>query len=101
MVVDNAQPFAKLCKAACKLNATAVCLDVAWLTRMGNQVIIQELSSPLADVARAQHVSLHPLGELIYGNKEVAISGPRLIEIDPLHIDALSDEWCTTFVCLA
>ena len=45
VVVDDAQPFTKLCEAACKLGAI-VCPDVAWLAPTGNQVIIQELSSP-------------------------------------------------------
>ena len=39
VVVDDAQPFTESCKAAHKLG-TVVCLDVAWLALMGNQVII-------------------------------------------------------------
>ena len=39
VVMDDAQPFAQSCKAACKLSAIAG-LDVVWLAPMGNQVII-------------------------------------------------------------
>ena len=39
VVIDNAQPFAQLCKAACKLSAI-VGLDVVQLAPMGNQVIV-------------------------------------------------------------
>ena len=45
VVMDNAQPFAELCKAAHKLG-TIVGLDVAQLAPMGNQVIVQELGCP-------------------------------------------------------
>ena len=44
-VMDDAQPFSELCKAAHKLG-TIVSLDVARLTPMGNQVIIQEFGRP-------------------------------------------------------
>ena len=47
VVVDNAQPFTELCKAACRLGEV-VYLDVVWLAPMGNQVIIQKLGSPPA-----------------------------------------------------
>ena len=47
VVVDDAQPFTELCEAAHKLSAN-VYLDVVWLAPTGNQVIIQELSSPPA-----------------------------------------------------
>ena len=46
VVVDNAQLFAELCKAASKLHAI-VCLDIVWLAQAGNQIIIQELGEPL------------------------------------------------------
>ena len=39
MVMDDAQPFAQLCKAAHKLGAV-VGLDIVWLALTGNQVII-------------------------------------------------------------
>ena len=45
MVMDDAQPFAQLCKPARKLSAI-VSLDIAWLALMGNQVIVKELSHP-------------------------------------------------------
>ena len=47
VVVDSAQIFAEPCKAACKYG-TVVCPDIALFAPTGNQVIIQELSSPLA-----------------------------------------------------
>ena len=47
VVVDNAKPLAEPCKAVCKFS-TIVCLDIAYLTPTGNQVIMQELSSPPA-----------------------------------------------------
>ena len=39
VVMDNAQPFAQLCKAAHKLSAI-VSPDVAWPAPMGNQVTV-------------------------------------------------------------
>ena len=47
VVVDDAQPFTELCKAAHKFGGI-VYPDIAWFAPTGNQVIIQELSSPLA-----------------------------------------------------
>ena len=47
IVMEDAQPFTELCKAAHKLG-TIVCLDVVWLAPTGNQVIIQELGCPPA-----------------------------------------------------
>ena len=47
VVVDDTQPLAELYKAAHKLSAI-ICPEVMWLAPMGNQIIIQELSSPLA-----------------------------------------------------
>ena len=46
-VVDDAQPFAKLCKAAHKLGAV-VYLNVARVSPMGNQIIVKEYSGPPA-----------------------------------------------------
>ena len=45
VVMDNAQPFAEPCKAACKLSAI-VGPDIVWLAPTGNQIIIQELNHP-------------------------------------------------------
>ena len=45
VVMDNAQPFIELCKTACKLGAV-IYPDLVWLAPTGNQVIIQEPSSP-------------------------------------------------------
>ena len=45
VVMDNAQPFTKPCKAAHKLG-TIVGPDVAWLAPTGNQIIVQELGHP-------------------------------------------------------
>ena len=39
VVMDNAQPYAQLCKAAYKCS-TIVGLDIAQLAPMGNQVIV-------------------------------------------------------------
>ena len=39
VVMDDAQPFAELCKAARKLS-TIVSLDITWLAPMGKQVIV-------------------------------------------------------------
>ena len=47
VVVDNAQPFTEPCEAAHKLGTIAY-PDVMWLAPMGNRVIIQILSDPLA-----------------------------------------------------
>ena len=47
VLVDDAQPFVELCEAACQLSCI-VCQDIAWLAPTGNQIIIQELSGPLA-----------------------------------------------------
>ena len=44
VVVDDAQPFAKLCEAAHKLGAN-ICLDIMWPASTGNQIIVQELNS--------------------------------------------------------
>ena len=45
VVMDDAQPFTELCKAAQKLGAI-VGPDIVWLTPMGNQVTVQELGHP-------------------------------------------------------
>ena len=47
VVVNDAQPFTELCKAARKLSAI-VCPDIVWLAPMGNQLIVQEVGSPPA-----------------------------------------------------
>ena len=39
VVMDDAQPFAQLCKAAQKLSAI-VSPDIVWLAPMGNQVVV-------------------------------------------------------------
>ena len=45
VMMDDAKPFTEPCKTAHKLG-TIVSLDIAWLTPMGNQVIMQELGYP-------------------------------------------------------
>ena len=45
VVMDIAQPFTELCKAAHKLGAI-VGPDIAWLAPTGNQVVVQELGHP-------------------------------------------------------
>ena len=95
VVMGNAQPFTELCKATCKLS-TVICLDVVWLALTGNQVIIQELSSPLS-MQQGHGMGIHPLGEWIHGNKEVIIS----VFIPwkwTCHAGTPSDEYCATFV---
>ena len=95
VVMDDAQPFTEPCKAARKLS-TVVGLDLVWLAPIGNQVIIQELGLLLA-MQRGHSADLHPLGEWIHGNKEVTIS---ILVLGKWihHGNALSEEWCTTFV---
>ena len=97
VVIDDAQPFTELCKAAHKFSSI-VGPDVAWLAPMGNQVFVQELGRP-PTLQQEHGMDLHPLGEWIHGDKEV-----KICVFIPwkwtYHVDAPVDKWCATFVHL-
>ena len=59
MVMYDPQPLSEPCKADHKLSAV-VCLDVAQLVPVGNHIIVQEFSGPIA-VQQGHSVGLHPL----------------------------------------
>ena len=88
-VVNDAQPFAELCEAAHKLG-DIICPDVLWLAPMGNRSLYRSLVA-------LQLCSEGMVWVYTQGDKEVMVS--ILILWEWTHcIDALSDEWCATFV---